>query len=329
VARVGVVTIGRNEGERLRACLESVIDRVANVVYVDSGSTDGSVELARSVGADVVELDMSIPFTAARARNAGYQRLMQSPANVDYVQFVDGDCEVAEGWVETASKDLDDHPEAAAVWGHLRERYPDASVYNKLASMEWDWDLPFGDVETFGGIVMVRVEAIQQAGGYNPAIIAGEEREFAARLLEQGWRIRRIDAEMVLHDVAMNEFSQWWRRSKRTGHAYAEGNWTRRHEKVRYWQSELRSILIWGIVLPLVILLLVPCTLGLSLLLIALYFIQAYRIKKYMLSRGYPSQDAGLYARHLVLGKIPNGLGVIKYHYDRLRGRTRQIIEYK
>ena len=63
---LGVVAIGRNEGERLRRCLNSVVGRGHTVVYVDSGSTDGSTELARELGADVVELDLSLPFTMAQ-----------------------------------------------------------------------------------------------------------------------------------------------------------------------------------------------------------------------------------------------------------------------
>ena len=48
LADVAVVAIGRNEGERLRACLASVVPLAACVVYVDSGSTDGSVAMART-----------------------------------------------------------------------------------------------------------------------------------------------------------------------------------------------------------------------------------------------------------------------------------------
>ena len=68
VSEIGVIAIGRNEGERLRRCLDSVVGKGFSVVYVDSNSTDGSVDFARSVGAEVVELDMSLPFSAARAQ---------------------------------------------------------------------------------------------------------------------------------------------------------------------------------------------------------------------------------------------------------------------
>src|SRR5687768_17706012 len=96
---VGVIAIGRNEGERLRRCLASVVGKgCAAVVYVDSNSSDGSVAMARGMGVEVVELDMSLPFSAARARNAGFERLVQAAPHVEFVQFVDGDCEVQPTW---------------------------------------------------------------------------------------------------------------------------------------------------------------------------------------------------------------------------------------
>src|SRR5262245_59959307 len=92
-AELGVVVIGRNEGKRLRRCLRSL--RAAEmVIYVDSGSTDGSPEWVRAQRAEVVALDMTTPFTAARARNAGWRRLREMAPYCRYVQFVDGDCEM-------------------------------------------------------------------------------------------------------------------------------------------------------------------------------------------------------------------------------------------
>ena len=75
--RFGVVAIGRNEGLHLKRCLSS-LDGASLVVYVDSGSSDGSVQLAGECGAIVVDLNMSIPFTAARARNAGFRCLVET-----------------------------------------------------------------------------------------------------------------------------------------------------------------------------------------------------------------------------------------------------------
>ena len=63
--RIGIVAIGRNEGERLKRCLQAVVGGAATVVYVDSNSTDDSVAVARDAGATVVELDMSSSTTVA------------------------------------------------------------------------------------------------------------------------------------------------------------------------------------------------------------------------------------------------------------------------
>lgn len=165
---VGAVAIGKNEGERLRICLHSLAEQVAHVVYVDSGSSDGSVELARSMGAEVVELDPAIPFTAARARNAGVDRLTRVARELKYAQLIDGDCELLEGWIENAVGFLEAKREYDAAAGRLRERFPDASVYNYLCDVEWN--TPLGDAAACGGIVMMRVQAFESVGRFMPEI---------------------------------------------------------------------------------------------------------------------------------------------------------------
>src|SRR5687767_3717223 len=130
--RVGVVVIGRNEGERLQRCLTSVMRDSAAVVYVDSGSTDNSIEMAQLLGAEVVQLDELQPFTAARSRNAGIARLQCLWPGTDCVQVIDGDCELVQGWIEAALEVMLANPKAAVVCGRRRERQPQTSIYNQL-----------------------------------------------------------------------------------------------------------------------------------------------------------------------------------------------------
>ena len=160
------------------------------IVYVDSGSTDGSVELARSLGVDVVKLDLSTSFTAARARNVGLAHLLEADAPIKFVQFVDGDCEVVEGWIERAKRELDAQPNVAVVCGRRRERFPDISIYNRLCDMEWD--TPIGETKACGGDAMMRVESFQQVDGFNPLLIAGEEPELCVRLRQKGGKNRPL-----------------------------------------------------------------------------------------------------------------------------------------
>jgi GT2 family glycosyltransferase len=324
-SRLGVVAIGRNEGERLRRCLDSVVGRAATVVYVDSGSTDGSVAYAEQKGALVVALDRSVPFTAARARNAGLERLVAATPGLELVQFVDGDCEVVAGWLERAARELEGDPGLAVVCGRRRERYPDASIYNRLCDIEWD--TPVGAADACGGDAMMRAAPVNEVGGYDPSLIAGEEPDLCLRLRQRGWKILRIDAEMTLHDAAMTRFSQWWKRSLRAGHAYAEG--AARNGSEGHWVREARSIWFWGLAVPVAVIGLAGPTGGLSLAMLGGYVVLGARIYRTMRRRGFASRAAGLYAASCVVGKIPMAFGQALYWAKRLSGRQGGIIEYK
>lgn len=312
---VSAVVIGRNEGARLVACLEALQGKVSRIIYVDSGSTDGSVRAAEQADAQVIALDMSLPFTAARARNAG---LAEVPSDAEFVQFLDGDCVLREGWIETAQAFLAAHPKAAVACGRRREQHPEASIYNALIDAEWD--TPVGEAKACGGDALMRLSALQQVGGYRDSLIAGEEPELCLRLRRAGWSVWRLDAEMTWHDAALSRFGQWWRRSKRAGHAFAEGAALHGAPPERHWVAETRRALIWGLLLPAAILLLGLLVSPWMLMLFAIYPAQVLR-----LSRGQPLT----WAVFTVLGKFPEALGVLTFYATRLRGRDAQIIEYK
>ncbi len=322
--RIGVVAIGRNEGERLRACLESVIRRADRVIYVDSGSTDDSVSMARSLGVEVVALDLARPFTAARARNAGFARLRECLPDVHYVQFVDGDCEVRPSWLEQAAAFLDSRPQYAVVCGRRRERYPEHSPYNRLCDMEWD--TPVGEARYCGGDAMMRADALQAVGGYRESLIAGEEPELCVRLRAVGWKIWRLDAEMTLHDAALSRFGQWWQRTKRGGYAAAEAEHLHGAPPERHGVRQAWSARLWGIGLPLLAIAPLPWTGPASLAILLAYPLQTVRLAL----RGHRSaRDNWLQAGFLVLGKFPEAAGQLKFLYNRLSGKTAHLIEYK
>ena len=246
---VAAVIIGRNEGARLERCLESVAAQVDQIVYVDSGSTDGSIAAAKAISATVIELDMNTPFTAARARNAGLDHLNDLSAPPQFVQVIDGDCELQDGWIEKARDFLEAHPGYAIVTGRLRERFPDASVWNRLADFEWN--AAAGDTDAVGGIAMLRTNAIAQVNGYRADLIAGEEPELCLRLRRAGWKIHRLPDEMALHDIAMTRVGQWWKRARRAGYTYAEGAALYWSGPERYNRARLYRTCLWGIGIPL------------------------------------------------------------------------------
>ncbi len=317
---IAAVAIGRNEGDRLIRCLDSLIRAgLDHIVYVDSGSTDASVAEARSRGVTVVELDMTRPFTAARARNAGVAALPAGGQGIDHIQFIDGDCIMQPDWIQAAADFLNDTPQAAVACGRLREMAPEASLYNRLIDREWE--TPIGRTRSCGGIAMIRVEAFRAVGGFDPSLIAGEEPELCLRLRAAGWQIWRLDAEMARHDAAMHRFGQWWRRTRRGGYAYALGAALHGKAPERHNVAQARRALIWGLFLPLAALLgAVLVHPALSLLLLA-FPVQIARLWR---------RDRDLaHAAFLVLGKFPEALGVLEYRFRRLTGQAGRLIEYK
>jgi glycosyltransferase involved in cell wall biosynthesis len=326
--KVGVVVIGRNEGNRLQKCLLSVVDRGRTIVYVDSASTDRSVELACSLGVHVVELDLSTPFTAARARNAGFEYLLQIDPSIEFVQFIDGDCLVVDGWFEKASEVLNAKPEVVVVCGRRREQFPANSIYNRLCDIEWN--TPVGEAKACGGDAMMRVSTLKQVEGFNPTLIAGEEPELCVRLRQAGGKIMRIDAEMTLHDAQIMHLRQWWKRSVRNGHAYAEGALIHGRPPEKHWVKESRRIWIWGLVLPFIAFASAWLTQGISIiLLLTAYSILFFRVYKYARKTELPTSDALLYGLFCVLDKFPQLVGQIQFHLSRLLGKKRTIVEYK
>jgi hypothetical protein len=334
---VGVVVIGRNEGERLRRCLESVRTQRDRTVYVDSGSEDDSVEMARGLGVEVVELDMSIPFTAARARNEGLRRLRLLCPSLEFVQFVDGDCELNPYWISTALQVLDLRPATAVVCGRVRERFRDATIYNRLCDIEWN--TPIGEAEACGGIALMRAAAVERAGYYDPSLICGEEADLCRRIRAQGGVVSRIDADMTLHDAAMTRAVQWWRRTKRGGFSSAEAVYRLGSQASESDRNSVRGVVLWVGILPALLgvfvaaaALYVSLSVALAIVVgaLALVILQTARIAwRRSSSLGENITDSGLYAISLMAAKLPKAVGMLRCRRLRRRREVATLIEWR
>jgi GT2 family glycosyltransferase len=323
LTRYGVVVIGRNEGERLKQCLMSIPESQITV-YVDSGSTDGSIEWARNHGADVVRLDTNAGFTAARARNAGFTRIKHLAPQLEYLQFIDGDCELRQAWPRDAIEFLSTHRQICAVFGRRRERYPERSVYNWLCDREWD--VPIGEAKSCGGDVMMRVSALAAVGGYRDDLIAGEEPELCVRLRTAGWQIWRIDQEMTLHDAAITKLRQWWLRTARSGYAFAQISRLHGAPPERFWVWESRRAWIWGSLLPLICMAAILCFGWSGIAMLLVYPLQMLR-RMARLSGSMRTRFRVAFFE--MLGRFSESLGQMRFMRDQLMGSRGGIIEYK
>lgn len=331
---IGIVVIGRNEGERLKRCLRSLPSGIS-ATYVDSGSTDGSVAFARSMGMLVIELDMQIPFTAARARNIGWRTLVDKHSALEMIQFIDGDCEVADNWFQHAQRSLIEDEKLAAVFGRTRERFPHRSIFNRMCDDEWS--VPIGLTESCGGNVMFRISALRAAEGFADSLIAGEEPDLCLRLRRAGWKIRCIDHEMTLHDAAITSFRAFWKRTRRSGFAFAEHVWRHGRNAIPSWRRQLYGIVFWGLALPLLCLAfiaLIPLSNATTAFTVFFAVLLAYALQIFRIARRKSSQvhDRGFAAAYgtlIVVGKLAQGLGTLECWSGHLLRKETRLIEYK
>jgi len=321
----GVVVIGRNEGARLARCLESLRALRDRTIYVDSGSTDDSLEISRALGVASVALDRGSRFTAARARNMGFNRLLGRHPGLRYVLFVDGDCEVASSWPRAAARFMARRPDVAVVWGRRREKYPERSIYNRLCDLEWQ-EGAMGETKECGGDALICAAAFREAQGYRPDLICGEEPELCVRLRQAGWRVWRLDEEMTVHDAAMYRFRQWWLRMQRGGYAFAQGAHLHGASPERHGVVESRRVRLWGLYLPLATLIATALCGPAGCALLLAYPLQIARVAL----RGRRSTaDNWLRAASVVCAKFPELLGQLRFFAHALGHVQARLIEYK
>lgn len=259
--------------------------------------------------------------------------MLAATPDLEFVQMVDGDCEVQPQWLVAALAALRAETDLALVFGRRRERHPERSIYNALCDDEWN--APIGESPGCGGDVCFRVEALREVNFYNPAMIAGEDTELSMRLRKSGWRLRRIDAEMTLHDAAMTRFGQWWRRARRSGHAYGEMAFLHPDARDPNWPRTVLSIIAWGGVMPALLLVAILLALANPLFwLVAVILLMPWPLRMAQLAarqrrRGLSLKVAAASGILLMIGKLPQFMGLVGYHFNRVSGRASRLIEYK
>jgi cellulose synthase/poly-beta-1,6-N-acetylglucosamine synthase-like glycosyltransferase len=323
---LAIVVIGRNEGVRLERCLSALQPWMDSVIYVDSGSTDDSPGMAHSHGARVVTLDTG-PFTAARGRQAGFEALTAEWPRCQYVQYIDADCVLDAEWLAHAAAFLRPQYHVAGVCGRLCEEHAGDRFYSRIAQA--DWDRPPGPAEHLGGIALYRVEALRAVNGWRESMIAGEEPELCCRLRAERWELHRLAQPMATHDIAMDRFGQFWRRSRRTGHACAEVAWLHGRGAGRGYAVRCLRIVFYGLILPLAILTLAWPYPPAALLGTLLWLLPIGRGAWQRHRAGLSRREAIAHALLLAVANTAMTMGILTYGRRALFGRRQELIEYK
>jgi len=322
--QIAIVVIGRNEGQRLFACLTSLRDLRASTVYVDSGSTDRSVATAEQLGVSVVNLDTTNTFSPGRARNEGFDAVRRLHPTAQFVQFIDGDCVLVEDWLRSAFNFLSYRGDIAVVCGRRRERNPKASLYNRICDIEWN--TPVGEAAACGGDALMRVSAFEEVGGFSDSLVAGEEPELCGRLRQHGWKVWRLPYEMTQHDASIYHFRQWWRRAVRSGYAEAEISWRYKsaENEAVVEKTQVARILWWAVVLP------AGAIFGSLLSPLVLLSLLAYPIQIGKIAlRGPAKSDRWAYASLMIIAKFAGLCGMLRFIKEAVSGSPKRLIEYK
>ncbi len=327
---LSIVIIGRNEGDRLLRCIDSVLalpclGTTPEIIYVDSGSRDGSPQRAVDRGVRVLALTAEHP-TAARGRNAGWRA-----CSSDLVLFLDGDTVLHPEFVARALPEFA-NPHVAVVWGERREIHPESSIYNRVLDLDWIQHAGFTDF--CGGDALIRRSALEEIGGYDDELIAGEEPDMCRRLRARGHLILHIAVPMTGHDLGMSRLSQYWQRALRSGHAFLEVSERYRGSGMPVWEDEVRKNRSRASIL-----LVVPFVVGglswwarspWALVVVPLFYaVLIIRTARKFRWKGGSLGTRLLYGIHSHVQQIPILIGQLAFLLDRRTRRKRALIEYK
>lgn len=219
---VSVVVVTRNEADRIRDCLESVLAAVTpvgvtEVIVVDSNSTDETVDIAREFPVTVLRITDSERTGPSAGRHVGFER-----ASGEYVLFVDGDMHLNSGWVQDALDRLARDSALAGVDGHLDDEGAAGTV---------------APVEYLRGVALYDAAALSAVGGFDPQLSALEDVDLGLRLRHAGYRLERLPAVVSTHptETGIGERMRRWRR----GYYFANG------EVLRKSLGESRLLAHW------------------------------------------------------------------------------------
>ena len=193
--RISVIIPARDEAATIGDVVTAVraqapADRAVEVIIVDDGSSDGTVQAARDAGAVVVRMDPARGGgNPAAARNRG-----AAAATGDPLIFLDADCMPAPGWMEAI---LAAHENGAVVVGGSLDLAPGLPATARL-DYYCGWYLihsrrPPGWVPHHPPPnLSVRAEPFRSTRGFmeeQPFSYTNEERAWQAELREAGHRI--------------------------------------------------------------------------------------------------------------------------------------------
>ncbi len=242
---VSVVVIGKNEEKNLEACFRSLIamdypiDKF-EIIYVDTGSTDKSVDIAKRFSVKIAKENSTFP-TPGLAFNRGIRE-----AKYNIIHFVGGDMTTDKTYLKKAIGVLGTS-NIVCVFGNVTERKSNKNFIAKVLSYPWR-SRKVGYVDAPGGGGTFLKSILKEVGGYNPFILKGQETELGFRIRKKGYRIYMIDCIMAIHDYDINNLFDWAKRFYIIGKSFGKILTLPAKQSYSEFKTHATSLLIQGVV---------------------------------------------------------------------------------
>jgi len=309
---ISVVIIGLNISEKVVNCIKSVKESKypnLEIIYVDGGSSDGSVEKVKKLGYVKVIESNHENQTGGRQRNIGWRS-----SKSDLIQFLDGDVLMDPNWINHAFKKINDR--FIAVCGYRKERYPNKNWYNLINDIDWEKNI--GETHHFGAEVLIKKSVLDDVGGYDDELISGQNGDISFRIKEKGYHILRIDKIMSYHNIKKNNFRKYFWRNFRHGYGHIQVAIRHYKKNGRRLLNNYIKIVIKGILNPVLILLFI--FFKNFYFLIFIFLINLNTMATFFLSKrkGFNNKQSLIYVAHQLFFIYPFTLGIFRFFIGKL-----------
>lgn len=197
--QLSIVLIAKNLEWNIARLIESVQANATalepyEIIYVDSASTDRTVEIACQYPVGVYRLPPENQLTPAAGRFTGFKK-----AKGKLLLFLDGDQQLWPGWLEKGLRILDANPDVAGVTGVEVFLKPDQKPEDYTGPGPETFDDRYFQVRQTSGPALFRRTVLEELGPYHPFLYSEEEPEMCLRFRSHGYRLLRTYHPIVFH----------------------------------------------------------------------------------------------------------------------------------
>ena len=227
---ISFIVVGRNEGWKLSKCIQSIINTIEfnklqkhEIVYVDSNSTDNSIERAKEFGC-VKIFKLTGEVNAAIARNIGTKH-----SKGEVLFFIDGDMEIMPEFLKIVySKEeglIDNFVSGNWINYYFNNHSDDLIRKEKFKSMERD------TIEKVtGGLFLINRNTWDLVGGMNNKFKRSQDIDLGLRLAKKGiFLVRKKEIAAIHYTVDYLNKERMWKDFVNWNHLYAKSFLYRNH----------------------------------------------------------------------------------------------------